>query len=126
MLEEYMSRIVLSLPTILRSELFNQFLSISERIAAIRIKLNLSLSSSAVGGGDWTISGDTQPVVTPPNRPIQRIESTSLAVNGTMNPMLAGGGHRRVDSNNAESKSGRLNSFEYGDSVNDTLVCVCV
>ena len=45
-LEEYMTRIVVSLPSILRCELFNHFLSISDRTAAIRPKLLAALPTS--------------------------------------------------------------------------------
>ena len=45
-LEEYMTRIVVALPSILRSELFNHFLSISDRTAAIRTKLQAAPSSA--------------------------------------------------------------------------------
>jgi len=38
-LEDYMTRIVTKLPSILRSELFNEFLGIGERIASIRAKI---------------------------------------------------------------------------------------
>jgi len=38
-LEDYMTRIVTKLPSILRSELFNEFLGIGERIASIRTKI---------------------------------------------------------------------------------------
>jgi len=38
-LEDYMTRIVTKLPSILRSELFNEFLGVGERIASIRAKI---------------------------------------------------------------------------------------
>jgi hypothetical protein len=46
-LEDYMSKVVVSMPTILRSETMNEFLNITERIASIRLKLKLSATHTS-------------------------------------------------------------------------------
>ena len=92
-LEEYMSRIVLSLPSILRSEIFNQFLSISDRIATIRAKLSNSQAASTKSSNpNDGIAAQQQPVepplvprVTPP---LTRDASTKWT---SENPMKSAG-----------------------------------
>jgi hypothetical protein len=53
-LEEYMSKIVNSMPSLLRSELMNDFLDITNRISGIRMKLlresNKRVAEAAAGG----------------------------------------------------------------------------
>jgi hypothetical protein len=46
-LEDYMSKVVVSMPTILRSETMNEFLTITERIASIRLKLKLEATHTS-------------------------------------------------------------------------------
>eukprot|EP01034_Spumella_vulgaris_P022430 gene22430-28555_t len=55
-LEDYMSKVVVSMPTILRSEIMNDFLNITERIASIRLKLNLNQTHTS-----YTSSGLANP-----------------------------------------------------------------
>lgn len=63
-LEDYVSKIVISMPTILRSELFNSFLGINERLVVIKKKLtDMGLMSTTAGADLSFITVQTENVV---------------------------------------------------------------
>jgi len=63
-LENYMSRIVIHLPTILRSEQLSDFLGIADRINTIKTQLGLSslhMSGGSAGGAGGASHGSSSP-----------------------------------------------------------------
>lgn len=74
-LEEYMSKIVSSMPSLVRSELMNDFLDITNRISGIRMKLlresNRRVAQLAAGGavGEGSAAGTPGPASPTPAAP---------------------------------------------------------
>lgn len=75
-IEAYMSKIVSSMPTLIRSETFDQFLTISDRVKGIRTLLNANDTKPLVSQVDTEVlSGEESPNV----KIVHEKESTPLS-----------------------------------------------